>query len=402
MFFGGGSGIPFGPGGIPFAEGGFPHPFGGGGAQGAGAQENELYETLGVERDASMAEIKKAYRKLALRNHPDRGGDENKFKKISAAHEVLSDPDKRQAYDTHGKAGLEGAGGVDNFDLFSQLFGGGGRRHPPAERRGKDVRHTLRVTLEDLYCGRTRKMAVERKVPKDPSAPPERCPVCHGSGVVTAMRRMGPMVTQSQHTCQRCGGLGSTAEMTVERKVLEVAIEKGMRDGEAIKFHGEADQLPGVLPGDVIFTLQLLPHPQFERRGDHLCMTQKVSLRDALTGGAAHVVHLDKRVLRLRSTEVLRPSSLKVVPGEGMPRHGDPFRRGDLILSFDIQYPSTLSAATAEALRQVLPAPPDRTHVEHTDDYELGRDVTPEQLRQTVPEDEQNEEGPEGVQCSQQ
>jgi len=174
-----------------------------------------------------------------------------------------------------------------------------------------------------------------------------------------------------------------------------------MRDGETIKFHGDADQLPGLLPGDILFTLQLLPHPQFVRRGDHLCLTQEVPLRDALTGSTLYVVHLDKRVLRLRTKDVLRPNSLKVVPGEGMPRAGDPFRKGDLVISFDIQYPSSLSAATATALRQVLPAPPGRSHIEHTDDYDLGRDADPEQLRQSVPEDYQ-EGGPEGMQCRQQ
>lgn len=379
MFFGRGGA----PGGMPSFHEGFPHPFG---MHGEGAQDTELYDTLEVAPDASGPEIKKAYKKLALKNHPDRGGDEDRFKKISAAYEVLSDPDRREAYDRCGKAGLEGAG-MDNFDLFSQLFGGGQRAPPraPRERRGKDVHHALRVTLEDLYCGKVRKMAVERKVPKDPGRPAERCQTCRGTGVVTLERRLGPMLTQTQHPCQRCGGLGVAAELTVERKVLEVTIEKGMQDGDTIKFHGEADQLPGTIPGDILFRLQLMRHPSFVRRGDHLLVTKEISLREALVGCSLHVVHLDKRVLELTSREVIRPTSIKVVRGEGMPRHGDPFTKGDLVLRFDIQYPSALSASTVKALERVLPAPPPAAaHLSGTDTYSLGPDVDPASLRHTA------------------
>ncbi|OQR92736.1 hypothetical protein ACHHYP_03304, partial [Achlya hypogyna] len=175
--------------------GGFESFFGGGGGfdggHGHGAPRNvdnsKFYETLGVSKDASAADIKKAFRKLALKNHPDKGGDPELFKNITVAYEVLSDPEKRELYDKYGEEGLQQGGGPSaGADIFSQMFGGGMRqqRGPP---RGEDLTHPLKVSLEDLYNGKTVKLAVNRDVV---------CGGCSGKG--------GP--EGAEKVCDTCNG----------------------------------------------------------------------------------------------------------------------------------------------------------------------------------------------------
>ena len=407
MFFGGnpfegstGRGIP---GGIP----GFS------GFSRTGSQDNSLYETLGVPRDATPAEIKKAYRKLAMKNHPDRGGDEDKFKKISAAYEVLSDNDKRDVYDRNGLEGLEAGGGGDMSDIFSQFFGGGGfgGRRQPARRRGRDVTHTIAVSLEDLFKGKTKKMAIERRVPAQ-AGDPKQCAQCQGTGFVTITQQMGPIIQQTQRTCSACNGTGYDVQLVKERKVLEVTIERGMKHGQEIRFKGEADQLPGVEPGDVIFMLRASSHPIFERKGPHLFHRKTVALRDALTGCTFCVPHLDGRVLQLKTGpgQVLRPQSIKAIDHEGMPHQGNPFVRGKLVVMFDVEFPKTLGPDVAARLRPLLPAKREK-QLAHHDAYELGPDIEVEHLEREQAShghayDSDGEDGrggaPPGVQCAQQ
>merc|ERR1711976_279697 len=190
----------------------------------------KLYETLEVEKDADQKDIKKAYRRLSRTHHPDKGGDEHKFKEINAAYEILSDPDKRAAYDKYGLEGVSEDGaapGAGGEDLFSMFFGGGSRRSRRGPRKGPSVNHPLKVSLEDLYNGKTVKLAVNRKVIVGESS---ECSSCNGQGMVMEMRQLGPgMIQQLQRPCDACRGQGYTAEMKNERKVLEVHIDKGMK-----------------------------------------------------------------------------------------------------------------------------------------------------------------------------
>lgn len=246
MFFGGG---------FPFEEmGGMP---GGMPGMGRGGPKKDVdttayYKTLGVEKTATMAELKKAYHKLALKNHPDRGGDKEKFQEIQTAYEVLSDKDKRDIYDKYGEEGLKegGGGGPGGFaDIFEMFGGGGGRRgQQQSGKQKKDpVVHPLKVTLEEIYNGKQTKISVNRERicakcgglgGKEGAV--KKCPGCNGRGMVNKMQMLGPgMYSQTRGPCDECRGTGEIIDeankcktcngkkVTKEKKILEASIDKG-------------------------------------------------------------------------------------------------------------------------------------------------------------------------------
>lgn len=355
-------------GGMPFDD------MGGGGMPGMGgmrqnrepANTTELYEFLGVAKTASASEIKKAYRKMALQKHPDKGGDPEEFKKIQGAYEVLKDEEKRQKYDQYGLEGLENDMGGDGDDIFSSLFGGRGRRRQSGPRKGADVKHPLKVSLEDLYKGKTAKLAISRdKI----IGKPEMCSGCNGRGMVVRLRQLGPgMVQQIQAQCSECGASGFKVKKTKERKVLEVHVEPGMCDSDKIRFNGASDEQPNAEPGDVVFILQEKKHATFKRKHADLLLQKDITLMEALCGYEFVVNHLDGRQILVKSKpgEIVRPESspgepfCKCVEGEGMPIKGSGgYEKGKLFIYFRIVFPreGQLSAATVSSLKQILPKP---------------------------------------------
>jgi len=321
-----------------------------------------------VEKDATPKEIKTAYRKLAVKHHPDKGGDEHRFKEINAAYEILSDAEKRSKYDKYGLEGLEeggGGGGAAAEDLFSMFFGGGGsRRRSSGPPRGEDVNHPIAVSLEDLYNGKTVKLAVNRDVL---DGEPKMCPTCDGEGIVLELRRIGlGMVQQIQRHCQDCQGEGYKCKKKRERKVLEVLIEKGMKNNQKIVFRGMADEKPNMEPGNVNFVVQEKDHHFFKRKGADLLVTKKINLKEALCGFSWKIKHLDGReiVIQSKPGEIIKAESAdgrlpysKIVPNEGMPSRGNPFVKGNLYVLFTVVFPNNgdLSPEMIEGLRKFLP-----------------------------------------------
>lgn len=341
------------------------------------------YEILGVAQEATDVEIKKAHRKAALKYHPDKGGDEEKFKEVNEAFDVLRDPEKRKIYDQFGeeavKEGMGGGGGggpADIFDLFG--MGGGSRRGAPRERRSEDVVHKMKVGLDEMYKGSVRKLQMTRSVKcascsgsGSKSGKRYTCETCHGSGVEMKLRALGPgMVQQIQQRCSRCGGGGYACPpadkcgqcdgkgLAPEKKVFEVHIEPGHRHGSKVVFRGEAgSDSPDVLPGDLIFILEQKEHGGFKRIGTDLFFEKSVSLVDALCGAHFHLPHLDERVLEVASTGVIKPDSWACIRGEGMPIHGRPFDKGNLYVHFTVEFPDEVTPKQAAALKAAFGGP---------------------------------------------
>ncbi|KAK3847991.1 MAG: hypothetical protein J3R72DRAFT_429624 [Linnemannia gamsii] len=406
-------------------------------------KETKLYEALEVDPNCSDAELKKAYRKLALKFHPDKtgGATSERFQEISHAYDVLSEPAKRQAYDQYGEAGLSGEGGPGGMgglspeDLFSHFFGGGGGGgrggRPTGPRRGKDVTHGLKVTLEDLYKGKTTKLALQKNVICEKcegkggkEGAVKTCATCNGQGFRVMLRQMGPMMQQIQQPCGDCRGEGeiinakdkckfcNAKKVTQVRKVLEVHIDRGMKHGRKIVFNGEGDQAPGTIPGDVVIVLDQREHERFRRSDDDLFYSAKVDLVTALAGGKIQIPHLDDRVLvvDILPGEVIKPGELKAVMGQGMPteRHHD---FGNLYIQFEIEFPTAnwTDLSQIEQLRSILPpatalpALPKGAHVEEVGLTEMDprQKARAEQGHGGVDDDEEGGHGP-GVQCAQQ
>ncbi|ORX90055.1 dnaJ-like protein subfamily A member 2-like protein [Basidiobolus meristosporus CBS 931.73] len=406
---------------------------------------SSYYEILGVERDATDSEIKKAYRKLAMKFHPDKNPDEGeKFKEISHAYEILSDPDKREHYDRFGEEGGNGGGdyGMNPEDIFAQFFGGGfggpsfGAGGPRNwKQRGEDIVHPLKVTLEDLYNGKATKMALQRNVicshchgKGGKSGAVKKCTSCDGHGVKMTMRQIAPgMMQQMQVACTSCDGKGEIIKekdrckkckgkkVTNERKILEAFIDKGMKDGQKIVVKGEADQEPGIETGDVVLVVKQQDHDTFERKGADLLAHVKITLTEALCGFSKCIVtHLDGRGLVVNHPpgEVIKPGDVKCIMGEGMPQYKRPFDKGNLYVQFDVEFPPNgwLSNPEYKTLESVLPPRPaeaarpeviDEIHLHDSNISQYG--TTGSSGGNAYEEDEEDEgRGGPGVQCSQQ
>ncbi|CAE7753896.1 DNAJ1 [Symbiodinium sp. CCMP2592] len=299
-------------GGFPGGDG-FPGMGGKGGGRGKNADTTKFYKLLEVDKGASEADIKKAYRKLAVKHHPDKGGDPEKFKEITRAYEVLSDSDKRSKYDRFGEEGLDNDGPGDAGDIFEAFFGGGGRRGGGGQRRRqktKDVVQNLKVTLEQMYVGATKKMAITRQV-IDKKKGVQECRECDGRGVKVEVVRMGPMIQQMQSQCHSCGGQGKSFQTKQEREVLEVHVQKGSPDGHKVTFREMADEHPDADAGDVIFVLKQQEHADFKRKGADLYVERKISLVEALCGFQMELTHLDGRKLLIKTQpgEIVKPMS---------------------------------------------------------------------------------------------
>ncbi|CAA6662833.1 unnamed protein product [Spirodela intermedia] len=353
------------------------------------SDNTRYYEILGVSKNASQEDLKKAYRKAAIKNHPDKGGDPEKFKELAQSYEVLSDPEKREIYDQYGedaiKEGMGGGGGQgDPFDIFQSFFGGspfggGGSSRGRRQRRGDDVIHPLKVSLEDLYSGMSKRLSLSRNVlcPKckgkgSKSGASGRCAGCQGSGVKVTVRQLGPgMIQQMQQPCSECRGTGETIsekdrcpncngdKVVQEKKVLEVHVEKGMQHGQKITFAGEADEAPDTVTGDIVFVLQQKEHPKFRRKGDDLFVEHTLSLAEALCGFQQVLTHLDGRQLLIKSNpgEVIKPGQFKAINEEGMPLYQRPFMRGKLYIHFTVDFPDFLTSEQSKAFEAIMPYP---------------------------------------------
>ncbi|MBL6752438.1 MAG: molecular chaperone DnaJ [Nevskia sp.] len=337
--------------------------------------KRDYYEVLGVAKDAGDDDLKKAYRKLAMKNHPDRNpGDaaaEERFKEINEAYEVLADQQKREVYDRFGHEGLQrgaggagfGAGFADIFgDVFSDIFGGG--RGGP--RRGADLRYTMELSLEQAVFGTTEMIRIPTVQACEPckgngsadGKPPRECAACHGSGQVRVQQGFFIL----QQSCPTCRGRGSVisdpckscrgAGKVRGEKTLQVKIPAGVDTGDRIRLTGEGE--PGdrnAPPGDLYVQVQVRPHELFERDGSDLFCAVPVSIVTAALGGEMEVPTLTgKHTLKIpeatQSGKVFRLRGLGVKPVRGGPP-------GDLVCSVSVETPVHLTKRQKELLREL-------------------------------------------------
>lgn len=260
------------------------------------------------------------------------------------------------------------------------MFFGGGRTSA-RPRRGEDLNHPLKVSLEDLYNGKTVKLAITRQVIVGSC---KQCDNCGGTGIVNELRQISlGMVQQLQRQCTDCGGHGYIFKSKREREVLEVLVEKGMKHQQKVVFRNKADEKPNMEAGNINFVLQEKEHPVFTRKGADLLVSKKVSLNEALCGFEWKIEHLDGRNLIVRSTpgEVIQPETadrkpfVKIISNEGMPSHGNPFVKGNLYVLFTVEFPSEgdLDEDTVATLRKLLPKPSSKSD---TADVDMDAETT--------------------------
>ena len=350
------------------------------------ATKRDYYEILGVDRNATQEEIKKAYRKLARKYHPDickKPECEEKFKEINEAYQVLSDPEKRKLYDMYGHAAFEGVPQTDRGDFegrahfenledifrtFGEFFSGGGffekifeeaafggrkrRRHTgPRPQKGEDIYHTVVISLEDAFKGTVLTVPITRKV---------ACPVCGGTGkgkerVCPQCGGQGKVVFKPhpfmviEEVCPTCRGAGVIAEPCPEcggegyvskHEEVKVRIPPGVDNGTKLKVEGKGnDGRFGGPPGDLYIITRVKPHPIFERRGDNLYIDVNITYPEAVLGGEIEVPTIDGDKVKVQIPQGTKEGTTVRVEGRGMPRlRGG--GRGDMVVRFHIDVPS--------------------------------------------------------------
>ena len=340
-----------------------------------------LYERLGVQKNATPEEIKKAYRNLAREHHPDKGGDPEKFKEIQEAHEVLTDERRREMYDMTGSTNeqhQQHQGPPQGFpfsDIFANMFGGGGMGGMPHQQQQRSTKGpsnlvNVGLKLENFYRGFEVSMNFKQtRKCRDCLSSYSTCGACGGAGVRLMAQRMGPMMMQTQVHCNPCGGKGQTGNsagcsgcggkrMVDRDRTITAKIVPGMRDGERIMFEGECSETPECeTPGDIMVCLQL-EKSRVEWHGDDLHYTHRITYAESILGfEMVFDEHPSggKPVYRWEGGPVIGGKVLTMAGG-GMPRKGGGF--GDLKLKIEIGDPHvTLSPSDREVLGRIFGMP---------------------------------------------
>ena len=355
--------------------------------------KRDYYEVLGVSKDADDAAIKKAYRALAKKYHPDMNpGDaeaEKKFKEASEAYAVLSDAEKRRQYDQFGHAAFEGgAGGAGGFggfdfngadfgdifgDIFGDLFGGGGRRGGRANNgpmKGANIRKSIRITFEEAVFGCKKELEVILKDPcttcggtgAKPGTSPETCPKCGGKGQVVYTSQSFFGTVQNVQTCPNCGGSGKVIKekctscsgtgYTSSKKKIEVTIPAGIDNGQSIRIRDKGEPGTNGGPrGDLLVEVTVSRHPIFTRQDMNIFSTAPITFAQAALGGDVRISTVDGDVIYNVKPGTKTDTKVRL-RGKGVPSLRNKQVRGDHYVTLVIQTPEKLSAEAKEALRR--------------------------------------------------
>ncbi|KAG7014327.1 DnaJ protein ERDJ3B, partial [Cucurbita argyrosperma subsp. argyrosperma] len=318
------------------------------------------YDILQVPKGASEEQIKRAYRKLALKYHPDKnqGNEEasKRFAEISNAYEVLSDGEKRNIYDRYGEEGLKqhaasggrgGGMGMNIQDIFSQFFGGGGDMEEEEKiPKGDDVVVELDASLEDLYMGGSLKVWREKNVLKP--APGKRRCNCRNE---VYHKQIGPGMYQqmTEQVCEQCPNV----KFEREGYFVTVDIEKGMQDGQEVTFYEDGEPMIDGEAGDLRFRIRTAPHDIFRREGNDLHATITITLVQALVGFEKSLKHLDEHLVEIGTKGITKPKEVRKFKGEGMPLHFST-KKGDLYVTFEVLFPTSLTEDQKTNIQKIL------------------------------------------------